>query len=52
MPAGIVLAQVVDAVPPVQWRFAAPMVPIAMAVYYLAWKYLVGFLSEEVGVAA
>jgi hypothetical protein len=35
----------------IQWRFALPMVPIAMATYYLAWKYLVGFLNEEVGIA-
>jgi hypothetical protein len=26
-------------------------VPIGMAVYYLAWKYLVGFLNDEVGIA-
>jgi hypothetical protein len=27
------------------------MVPIGMAVYYLAWKYLVGFLNAEIGIA-
>jgi hypothetical protein len=31
--------------------FALLMAPIGMAVYYLAWKYLVGFLNAEVGVA-
>ena len=24
---------------------------IGMAVYYLAWKYVVGFLNEEMGIA-
>jgi len=28
-----------------------PMVPVGMTVYYLAWKYLVGFLNQEVGIA-
>jgi hypothetical protein len=31
--------------------FALPMVPIGMAVYYLGWKYLVGFLNQEMGIA-
>jgi hypothetical protein len=35
----------------IQWQFALPMVPIAMATYYLAWKYFVGFLNKEVGIA-
>jgi hypothetical protein len=35
----------------IQWQFALPMVPIGMAVYYLAWKYLVGFLNAEIGIA-
>jgi hypothetical protein len=30
---------------------AVPVVPIGMAVYYLAWKYLVGFLNKEMGIA-
>jgi hypothetical protein len=51
MPAGVLLARALD-VFSIQWRFALPMAPIGMAVYYLAWKYLVGFLNEEVGVAA
>ena len=28
-----------------------PIVPIRMGIYYLAWKYFVGFLNEEVGIA-
>jgi hypothetical protein len=50
MPAGVALARVFDAFT-IQWRFALPMVPIGMAIYYLAWKYLVGFLNEEMGIA-
>lgn len=49
MPGGVVLARALD-VFAIQWRFALPMVPIGMAVYYLAWKHLVGFLNEEMGI--
>ena len=50
IPGGVVLARLLD-VFTIQLRFALPMVPIGMAVYYLAWKYLVGFLNEEMGIA-
>jgi putative effector of murein hydrolase LrgA (UPF0299 family) len=50
IPAGVALARVFDAFT-IQWRFALPMVPIGMAIYYLAWKYVVGFLNEEMGIA-
>ena len=50
MPAGIALARAFD-VFSIQLQFALPMVPIGMAVYYLAWKFLVGFLNEELGIA-
>ncbi len=36
---------------PIEWRFALPMLPVGMALYYLAWKYLVSFLNEEIGIA-
>ena len=49
MPAGTLLASALD-VFHIQWRFALPMVPIAMATYYLTWKYVVGFLNGEVGI--
>lgn len=49
MPGGVILARMLD-VFTIQWRFALPMVPIAMAVYYLAWKHLVGFLNDELGI--
>ena len=50
IPGGIGLARLFDTFA-IQWQFALPMFPIGMAVYYLAWKYLVGFLNEEVGIA-
>jgi len=50
MPAGVALARSLD-VFTIQWQFALPMIPVGMAIYYLAWKYLVSFLNAEVGVA-
>ena len=50
MPMGFALASALD-VFPVQWEFALPMAPVGATVYYLAWKYLVGFLNQEVGIA-
>lgn len=50
VPFGVILARTLDAFT-IQWRFALPMAPIGMAVYYLAWKYFVGFLNEEMGIA-
>src|ERR671935_3135367 len=47
MPGGVALTRALDMFT-IQWRFALPMIPIAMATYYLAWKYLVGFLNAEV----
>lgn len=50
MPGGVALGRLLDAFT-IQWQFALPMVPIGMATYYLAWKYFVGFLNEEMGIA-
>jgi hypothetical protein len=50
MPAGVALARTLD-VFTIQWRFALPMIPVGMTVYYLAWKYFVGFLNEEMAIA-
>lgn len=50
MPAGFALARSLD-VFDIQWEFALPMAPVGMTVYYLAWKFLVGFLNQEVGIA-
>jgi hypothetical protein len=49
MPLGVALAGSLD-VFHIQWRYALPMIPVGMAIYYLAWKYLVGFLNKEVGI--
>ena len=51
MPAGVLLAGRFD-VFAINWDLALPMLPIGMAVYYLAWKFGVGFLNAEVGVEA
>ena len=50
IPGGVAMARALD-VFTIQLWYAAPVVPIGMAVYYLAWKYLVGFLNDEVGIA-
>jgi len=50
MPGGFALARAFD-IFGIQWQFALPMIPIGMATYYLAWKFLVGFLNQELGIA-
>ena len=50
MPLGVALARSLD-VFELNWELVLPMVPVGMTVYYLAWKYLVGFLNQEVGIA-
>ena len=50
MPLGLALARSLG-VFDIQWQFALPMVPVGMAIYYLAWKHLVAFLNREVGIA-
>jgi len=35
----------------IQPQYALPAIPIGMAIYYLAWKFLVGFLNAEIGIA-
>jgi hypothetical protein len=50
IPGGVALARLFD-VFTIQLQFAIPMIPIGMAIYYLAWKYFVGFLNEEMGIA-
>jgi hypothetical protein len=49
IPGGILLARLFDTFA-IQWQFTLPMFPIGMIVYYLAWKYFVGFLNEEMGI--
>jgi hypothetical protein len=50
VPAGIVLGRALDLFA-IQLWYALPVIPIGMAVYYLAWKFLVGFLNQEMGIA-
>jgi len=50
VPGGVAMAGALDAFT-IQLQFAIPMVPIGMGIYYLAWKYGVGFLNEEMGIA-
>ena len=50
MPGGVWLARLFD-VFTIQWQFVLPMAPIGMAIYYLAWKFGVGFLNRELGIA-
>jgi hypothetical protein len=50
IPGGVALARMLD-VFTIQLRFALPMIPIGMTAYYLAWKYVVGFLNGEMGIA-
>lgn len=50
IPGGIGLARLFDTFA-IQWRFALPMFPIGMAVYYLAWKHVVAYLNAEMGIA-
>jgi hypothetical protein len=50
IPTGVTLARALD-VFTIQMQFAIPMIPIGMAVYYLAWKFLVGYLNAEMGIA-
>jgi hypothetical protein len=50
VPAGIVLGRTLEAFD-VQMGFALLAIPVGMAVYYLAWKFIVGFLNAEMGIA-
>ena len=50
IPGGMALAHVLD-VFGIQLRYAVPIIPIGMGIYYLAWKFVVGFLNEEMGIA-
>ena len=48
VPAGVLLARTM-AVADVTFGMAMPVIPVAMAIYYLAWKFAVGFLNRELG---
>ena len=50
VPGGVALTRLLDSFA-IQMDLAIPMVPIGMGVYYLAWKYAVGPLNAEMGIA-
>jgi hypothetical protein len=50
VPSGVLLGRAL-AVFTIPWSLAVTVIPIGMTLYYLAWKYLVGFLNEEMGIA-
>jgi hypothetical protein len=50
MPAGLLLAKHLG-IDFVTWTLAATFAPVGVAVYYLVWKYIVGFLNQTLGVA-
>jgi hypothetical protein len=50
VPGGVLLTRLFDAFT-IQMELAVPMIPIGMLVYYLAWRYAVGPLNAELGIA-
>ena len=50
VPTGVTLARLLD-VFTMPWLVALELVPVGMAVYYLVWKFLVGALNHEMGIA-
>ena len=50
VPAGILLGRALELFHIQMW-YALPAIPVGMIVYYLAWKFLVGSLNREVGIA-
>lgn len=50
IPGGIFLARLLD-VFGIQLLYALPIIPVGMGIYYLAWKFIVGFLNQEMGIA-
>ena len=47
--AGVALLGALDVVN-IGLATALPAVPFVMALYYLVWKFIVGFLNREVGI--
>jgi hypothetical protein len=50
VPAGIALARALEMFD-IQFWFAAPIIPVGMVLYYLVWKFAVGALNREMGIA-
>jgi hypothetical protein len=47
---GLTLLRLLDVVS-LSFVTILPIIPFAMALYYLAWKFVVGFLNREMGIA-
>ena len=50
VPGGILLARTTELFY-IQMGYALLAIPVGMAMYYLAWKFLVGSLNAEIGIA-
>jgi hypothetical protein len=51
-PLGILMTSILDfSIPHIAARFFPIVAPIGLIAYYLAWKYLVGFLNRVMGIA-
>ena len=50
VPAGILLGRAMELFD-IQMRLALLAIPVGMCLYYLAWKFLVGFFNQELGIA-
>ena len=51
-PCGYLVLRLLDVeIPPRVFGFAAYALPVGLIVYYLLWKYVVGFLNAELGIA-
>jgi len=50
VPAGILLGRALELFH-IQMGYALLAIPVGMAMYYLAWKFLVGSLNRELGIA-
>lgn len=50
VPAGILLARTTELFY-IQMGYALLAIPVGMAMYYLVWKFIVGSLNAELGVA-
>jgi hypothetical protein len=52
VPAGLVVTRLLNfTVPPVVFHYAPFALPVGLIVYYLVWKYFVGFLNAELEIA-
>jgi hypothetical protein len=50
VPSGILLGRTLELFH-LQLSYALPAIPVGMTLYYLAWKFLVGSLNREMGIA-